>query len=83
MAPGCFLVKSPEGLKRETVPAGFPAGKKIKNYFVALLVQKNYFRIFRPTNTIISPSAANTSVASGPAFPDAGPAPPCFLHRKP
>ena len=54
-----------------------PASSRIikSKKFVALLLQKNYFRIFRPTKTIISHGAANTSVASSPALPDVKAAP--------
>jgi len=38
------------------------------------IFMKNYFRILRPTNTIISPGAANTSVAPVPAVPVPEPA---------
>ena len=45
--------------------------KKIKKFCHPASTKKDYFRIFRPTKTIIKASAAKTNVASGPAVPDA------------
>jgi len=45
--------------------------KKIKKFCHPASTKKDYFRIFRTTKTIIKASAAKTSVASGPAVPDA------------
>jgi hypothetical protein len=52
--------------------------KKIKKICHPASAKKDYFRIFRPKKIILSPGAANTSVASGPAGPDAKAAPTAF-----
>jgi hypothetical protein len=49
--------------------------QKIKKIRCPTSTKKEYFRLPWPTNTIISPSAVNTSVASGPAGSDAKAAP--------
>jgi hypothetical protein len=49
--------------------------KKIKKFCRPASTKKDYFRIFRPTKTVIKASVAKTSVASGPVGPDAKAAP--------